>query len=238
MLVHALRGLLGCGALMLCLTPIALAACQTNEGSASGAQQSDGAPAAREATNNDERAAAPSQSGLAVRGRMGDPIVPAPPRQVQAAERPESPQGIVALVTRVVSGDTIEVLFENGTTETVRLVGVDAPERPGGNQSHRYEGVADTACLDGWGSRAQELATTTLEGRYVDLVPDSSPRSRGFYERLLVYLHVDGRDFNAQLVAEGYARVYEEGESRRKEEYLVLQEEAQTEGLGLWGCRR
>ena len=87
------------------------------------------------------------------------------------------------------------------------------------------------------GSRAQELATTTLEGRYVDLVPDSSPRSRGFYERLLVYLHVDGRDFNAQLVAEGYARVYEEGESRRKGEYLVLQEEAQAEDLGLWGCR-
>ena len=68
----------------------------------------------------------------------------------------------------------------------------------------------------------------------MDLVPDRSPRARGFYERLLVYLHVDGRDFNAQLVAEGYARVYEEGESRRKEEYLVLQDGAQAEGVGLW----
>ena len=146
-----------------------------------------------------EPQASPSQPGLAVAGRMGDPIVPAAPREVEVAERPESPQGIVAFVTRVVNGDTIEVLFENGGTETVRLVGVDAPERPGGNQSHRYEGVVDTACLDDWGTRARELAATTLEGRYVDLVPDRSPRSRGFYERLLVYLHVDGRDFNAPV---------------------------------------
>ena len=238
MLVHPATGLLGRAALLLCLASIALAACQTNGGSSPAASERDGAPAAPEETSDGERAAAPSQPGLTVTGRIGDPVVPAPPSQVQpAAERPESPQGIVAFVTRVVNGDTIEVLFENGTTETVRLVGVDAPERPGGNQSHRFEGVADSACLDDWGSRAQELATTTLEGRYVDLVPDRSPRSRGFYERLLVYLHVDSGDFNAQLVEEGYARVYEEGESRRKEEYLVLQEEAQAEGVGLWGCR-
>ena len=56
-------------------------------------------------------------------------------------------------------------------------------------------------------------------------------------ERLLVYLHVDGQDFNARLVSEGYARVYEEGESRRKGDYLLLQHEAQVEGLGLWSCR-
>ena len=227
MFVRALRGLLGNGALLLCLTSIVLAACQDGEGSASAATAGDG----------DERAAAPSQSALTVTGRMDDPVVPAAPRQVQVAERPESPQGTVALVTRVANGDTIEVLFENGGTEAVRLVGVDAPERPGGNQSHRFEGVADTACLDDWGSRAQALATETLEGRYVDLVPDSSPRSRGFYERLLVYVHVDGRDFNARLVAEGYARVYEEGDSRRKQDYLVLQDEAQANGLGLWACR-
>ena len=226
MAVYALRGLLGCGALVLCFASVALSACQDDDAS----------PAAP-AVSGDDRSSAPSQPGVTVTGRMGDPVVPAPPRQVQAAERPESPQGIVALVTRVVSGDTIDVLFENGRTETVRLVGVDAPERPGGNQSHRYEGVADAACLDDWGSRARELAAATLQGRYVDLVPDRSPRSRGFYERLLVYLHVDGRDFNARLVAEGYARVYQEGESRRKEEYLVLQEEAQGQGLGVWGCR-
>ncbi len=226
--MRPLPGLLGSGVLLLCLTSIALAACRNGEDAASATSS---APAG-------ERAAAPSQSGLTVTGRMGDPVVPTAPRQVQAAELPESPQGTVALVTRVVNGDTIEVLFENGRTETVRLVGVDAPQRPGGNQSHRFEGVADTACLDDWGVRAQELAATTLQGRYVDLVPDSSPRSRGFYERLLVYLHVDGRDFNARLVAEGYARVYEEGDSRRKEEYLVLQDGAQAEGVGLWGCRR
>lgn len=220
------RGLLACSVLLLCLTAVALAACQDDEGAASPAPESAG-----------ESAAAPSQSGLTVTGRMGDPVVPEAPRQVQAADRPQSPQGIVALVTRVVNGDTVEVLFENGTTEAVRLVGVDAPQLPGGNQSHRFEGVADAACLDDWGARAQELAATTLQGRFVDLVPDSSPRSRGFYERLLVYLHVDGGDFNARLVAEGYARVYEEGDSRRKQEYLALQDGARDEGLGVWGCR-
>ena len=228
MRVHGLRARLGCGVLLLCLASIALAACQDEGGAA---------PAAPQAATDDERPAAPSQPGLTVTGRMGDPVVPAPPPQVQAAQRPESPQGIVAFVTRIVNGDTIEVLLDNGITETVRLVGVDAPQLPGGNQSHRYEGVADTACLDDWGSKAKELAATSLGDRYVDLVPDRPPRARGFYERLLVYLHVDGGDFNARLVEQGYARVYEEGESRRKEEYLVLQEKAQAESRGLWACR-
>ena len=159
--MHALRAPIGSVALLLCLLSIALAACQSDDGSAAAAPAAGGSPAA---AGNGEPSSSPPQPGLAVAGRMGDPIVPAAPRQVEAAERPESPQGIVAFVTRVVNGDTIEVLFENGGTETVRLVGVDAPERPGGNQSHRYEGVVDTACLDDWGNRALDLAVDNPRG--------------------------------------------------------------------------
>jgi len=47
---------------------------------------------------------------------------------------------------------------------------------------------------------------------------------------------VDGEDFNAAQVEQGYARVYTEGDSSREEEYLELQHQAQADRVGLWQC--
>ena len=54
--------------------------------------------------------------------------------------------------------------------------------------------------------------------------------------RLLAFIHVDGRDFNAVLVEQGYARVYTVGESQREDDYLRLQDRARAQRAGLWQC--
>jgi len=70
------------------------------------------------------------------------------------------------------------------------------------------------------------------------LVLDPSAGDRGFFGRLLAYLVVDGQDFNAGLVEQGYARVCTEGTSRREADYLMLQGVAQEHSVGLWKCER
>jgi len=123
----------------------------------------------------------------------------------------------------------------DGTTDRVRLLGVDTPETYSANEPNEYGSITDTACLDWWGERATEWASV-LEGRSVTVILDLAAGARGSYDRLLAYVHVGATDFNATLVENGLARVYTEGEASRKEEYLRLQEEARAAGEGLWAC--
>tara|TARA_B100000949_G_scaffold224106_1_gene227191 strand:- start:157 stop:987 length:831 start_codon:yes stop_codon:yes gene_type:complete len=142
----------------------------------------------------------------------------------------------VANVTRVIDGDTVEVLFLDGSTDTVRLLGVDTPETFGANRPDEYGAITDIDCLDAWGSLATDFAVRVLQGQTVTVIKDPAAGERGFYGRLLAYIHVDGQDFNATLVEQGYARVYIEGKNSREGDYLVLQERAQMQRIGFWGC--
>ena len=145
-------------------------------------------------------------------------------------------QGIRADVVRVVDGHTAEVRLQDGSTDTVRFLGIDTPETYIPNKAHEYGNITDLACLDAWGHRASELAIERLQGRTVTLVLDPAAGLRGTYLRLLAYVIVDGQDFNALLVEQGYARVYVEGHSSREQDYLRLQSQAQAIKIGLWQC--
>ena len=68
------------------------------------------------------------------------------------------------------------------------------------------------------------------------MILDPLAGDKGFYGRLLAHILVDGRDFNTELVEQGYARVYTEGDSSGEKEYLDLQLQAQAESAGLWQC--
>ena len=144
---------------------------------------------------------------------------------------------LVARVIRVVDGDTVSVSFLDGSTDTVRLLGVDTPEMFTANKAYEYGNITDTGCLDRWGDLATAFAVETLEGQMIDLVLDPEAGERGFYDRLLAYIVVDDQDFNAKLVEQGYARVYAEGTSSREADYLRLQWAAQAQELGLWECK-
>lgn len=142
-------------------------------------------------------------------------------------------------MTRVIDGDTVEVRRADGTEETIRLLGVDTPEVHAENTPDEYEGVPETGagreCLRTRGERASEFVRRVLAGREVGIGYDPTEERRGYYGRLLAYVYVDGEQFNARLVAEGHARVYD-SDIVERERYLRLERRARTENRGLWTC--
>ncbi len=138
-------------------------------------------------------------------------------------------------VTEIVDGDTIKIFTQTGTTDTVRLLGVDTPETTGGNDSNEYDDRV-SSCLDSFGLTAKEYTTQELEGKEIVLQYDDKAGERGYYDRLLAYVIIDGIDFNATLIAKGYARVYDESNFIRETEYTSLEVEAKNKQAGLWSC--
>ena len=109
----------------------------------------------------------------------------------------------------MIDGDTVEVLLEDGSGDTVRLLGVDTPETLGENKPQEYGDITDTACLTDWGRNATKFASRLLLGETVQLVFDSMAGERGAFGRRLAYM---------------------EGE------YLALERQAQAQYVGLWRC--
>jgi micrococcal nuclease len=50
----------------------------------------------------------------------------------------------------------------------------------------------------------------------------------------LAYIYVDGENFNRQLLANGYARLYDSRFSLR-DEFAATEATAREDGVGLWG---
>lgn len=148
-------------------------------------------------------------------------------------------EGQVAQVTAVIDGDTIEVRFANGTSETVRLIGIDTPEVRGETTPGEFEGVPDTDdgrhCLRTWGDRASQYTRQRITGRRVRVALDPLEGPRGSYGRLLAYVRLDNRTLNYHLVVRGYARVYTSGFSLQ-ERYLAAEARAQANATGVWNC--
>ncbi len=141
-----------------------------------------------------------------------------------------------ATVTRVLDGDTVRVAFPDGSDDTVRIRGLDAPETASANAVSEFMNFAGSACLDQWGLWAAEFVTGALEGRTVDLVVNSPPE-RSNLDLLLAYVHANGEDFGAKLLSLGFARAYTGAQhGPRLEEYLALQERATALPVGIWGC--
>ena len=159
-----------------------------------------------------------------------------------------------ALVTRVIDGDTVEVKYRDGETDTIRLLGVDTPEVSGDVSPREFEGVPDSAAgrehLREWATRASAFARDELSGAEVRIVTDPGADRRGRYGRLLAYVvRSDETDegggasedgdvnrsgsFNAALLGEGYARVYESSFTRR-ERYERIEARARRQGTGIW----
>jgi micrococcal nuclease len=144
--------------------------------------------------------------------------------------------GAVATVTRVIDGDTMEVEFADGRTDTVRLIGVDTPETDAQNTPAEFgfsESIGARDHLTNWGERATGFATDRLEGERVELYGDPQGDQRGSYGRLLAYVYLGEENFNYELVAEGYARVYESSFEFR-EAFETAAERARANETGLW----
>lgn len=162
-------------------------------------------------------------------GSGGTPVTAAPPAD-----------GLRVTVVEIVDGDTFRFEYENGTTDTARLLGVDTPEVYGENTPDEFEGVPETdagrACLHEYGERASAYAKNRLLGEEVTLAFDANEPRRGYYDRLLVYVHHDSGSFNYALIDRGLARVYDSS-FERGDTFYAAEERAMTADRGLWTCR-
>lgn len=136
-------------------------------------------------------------------------------------DAPAVPAGAVSVsVSRVVDGDT----FVAATGETIRLLGVDAPETADPRRPPEH-----------YGRQAAAFLRKYLEGKEVRLMPGRSPLD--LYGRTLAWAWTARGDFvNAELVRRGMARVATYPDNPEFAGLLTLCErEARGAARGLWG---
>ena len=123
------------------------------------------------------------------------------------------------LVTRVIDGDTIELV--GGVR--VRYIGVNTPET-----------VDPRKPVQCFGKEASDRNKELVEGKYVRLVKDVSETDR--YGRLLRYVYVGDTFANLALVEGGFAHssTYPP-DVREQEKFRVAEESARIAKKGLWG---
>ena len=128
-------------------------------------------------------------------------------------------QSEYATVKRVIDGDTIEL----GTGETVRYIGIDAPETVHPNKPVEY-----------YGKEASEFNRKLVEGEKVKLEFDVERKDR--YGRTLAYVYLsNGLFVNAKMVGSGYARVSTYAPNvKYANNFLNMERVARTNRLGLW----
>ncbi len=126
-------------------------------------------------------------------------------------------------VLEAVDGDTLVVELPDGSTDTVRILGVDTPET-----HHPTKGV------ECFGPEAAAYTAARLTGRLVRLVGDVEPRD--IYDRRLAYVIVDGHRFDDELLRKGYARLLViEPNRAHARDLLGAELDARNAGRGLWG---
>ena len=127
-------------------------------------------------------------------------------------------------VSRVVDGDTVELLVE-GVPLKVRLIGVDTPET-----------VHPQQPVEHYGKEASAFTRNLLRGESVYLIRGQEKVDR--YGRTLGYLYraPDGLFVNAEIIRQGYGYAYTKYPFREEmmEQFRGLQSRAREVGKGLW----
>lgn len=124
-------------------------------------------------------------------------------------------------VVKVVDGDTIMVEIDN-QKQTIRLIGVDAPEL------YKNQCFAREATV-----KAKEILT----GKNVFLEKDPTQDDKDEYDRLLRFIFLeDGINFNQLMIKEGYAREYTYlgVPYKYQKEFQTAEHEAKVNKKGLW----
>ena len=111
----------------------------------------------------------------------------------------------------IIDGDT----FRLANGDTIRLIGIDAPElsQPGGELSREY------------------LAHLLL-GKPITLERGHEDRDK--YNRLLRFVYIDDLCINEEMVRQGYAEARYLSENPIREYYLQLEIQAEVTRTGLW----
>ncbi|MBE2194906.1 MAG: thermonuclease family protein [Anaerolinea sp.] len=129
-------------------------------------------------------------------------------------------------VVRVVDGDTAIIRLD-GSDKRVRFIGMNTPES-----------VAPDRPQECFGKEASKRAEELLSGKTVLLEVDQSQDQVDQYGRLLRFVWFeDGRLFNMQMIAEGYAYEYTYqsfNPHKYQAQLRTAQRDAERENRGLW----
>ena len=97
-------------------------------------------------------------------------------------------------LVRIIDGDTIEVEIEN-KAESVRLIGIDAPEIEGKTKEKGIE--------------AKSFLVDLIGNKKIRLEADETQDDRDIYDRLLRYVFLeDGKMINEEMIKSGMAKEY------------------------------
>ncbi|MFB6194400.1 MAG: thermonuclease family protein, partial [Halobaculum sp.] len=144
-------------------------------------------------------------------------------------------------VIEVADGDTVDIQFQNGFIDEVRLLGIDTPETflPA-ELVAEWEGIDDADFLARRGEIASQFAFDQLFGEEVEVFFDSEEPFRGGFGRLLMFLEYDAdgdgeidTNYNRRVIEEGYGRVFDSGFSRH-DAFVALERRAKARGVGVW----
>jgi endonuclease YncB( thermonuclease family) len=127
-------------------------------------------------------------------------------------------------VVSVTDGDTLKINID-GTTETLRLIGIDTPET-----------VDPRKPVQCFGKEASNKAKELLSGQKVRIEKDSTQGDRDKYGRLLVYVwRQDGVFYNEYMIKQGYAHEYTyDLPYKYQSDFKSAQTYARENQLGLW----
>ncbi len=142
--------------------------------------------------------------------------------QAAPVPRPAPAAGDWRRVNKVIDGDTITV----SGIGTVRLLGVDAPEKTGGFRES-----------EAFGDQATTFMRTLVEGKLVRLEYDGDRFDQ--YKRTLAYVHLeDGTLANEEIIRAGLAETYRRFTYARKPAFQSAERDARAARRGMWARAR
>lgn len=100
-------------------------------------------------------------------------------------------------VSSVLDGDTLRIKYQ-GKTQSVRLLGIDAPESTKTRYKH----------LECFGIEAKNYLKALVDKKKITLQFDTSQDQKDLYDRLLAYVFLDDKNINQTMIEDGYAKEY------------------------------
>lgn len=126
-------------------------------------------------------------------------------------------------VSRVVDGDTIDVIYDNQQIR-IRLIGINTPET-----------VHPSKPQECFGQEASNRLKALLSGKSVAIELDASQDKVDDYGRILAYVYVDNRMANYAMIYDGYAYEYTYNVPYKyQSEFKAAQRDADVNNRGLW----
>lgn len=135
-----------------------------------------------------------------------------------------------AEVTKIIDGDTIDVLMENGKTGRIRFVGVNTPEKgqPYFNECTNFtrEKLLNKQVYLEFDVAEKDKYQRFLA--YIWFIPPQNPETPSLEE-------IKSNMFNAQMLLSGYGQVMTIPPNVKYQDYfLTFEREARENNRGLW----